>query len=289
MMNHTEPTMSPPPVPIATEVVPIFVPPNQLARVDFVEMNTALWSGEPEVPLIREPDSKATVEKRINIMSNMISDINERSIDRANKRFHKRMPDGYYIQDDCWNNIKSFLLKPDWKPRVPLYKFDELPTRFCVNHIYYLNVMKLVMCIKKTPSYATFQILNTHFRRDNNNENVILVTQNKPVLDTFRIKIKKTTRQFIKYVKEVTESGHITFNEIQYSKKCEWCEIDKEVNGTWYSGFITSHKKIVCNQKYSRNWTPMWFPELSVTHRFCDENVKRVTWGSKWKEGGFDF
>jgi len=30
-------------------------------------------------------------------------------IDKWNVDFHKRMPDGYYIQDDCWNIIKMFI------------------------------------------------------------------------------------------------------------------------------------------------------------------------------------
>ena len=52
--------------------------------------------------------------------NDFIKRINENSIEKANKRFHERTPKGYWINQDCWNIIKSYILKTDWISQYPV-------------------------------------------------------------------------------------------------------------------------------------------------------------------------
>ena len=52
--------------------------------------------------------------------NDFIKRINEKSIEKENKRFHERTPKGYYINEDCWNIIKSYLFKTNWISKYPV-------------------------------------------------------------------------------------------------------------------------------------------------------------------------
>mgnify|MGYP003665558090 CR=1 FL=1 len=83
-----------------------------------------------------------------------IKDLNNKSIVRADKRFHKRTPKGYWINGDCWGIIKSYLLDPEWKP-TPLhwvYKNEKQQWIYALSFLWFEDeyVWKKVKHLKDT-------------------------------------------------------------------------------------------------------------------------------------------
>ena len=273
---NTEPKMTPPAVPIDT-----------LPRIDFVEMNTARWGGISDIPLLREPTKKNIITKLVE-MGNLINDINARSIARADARFHKKMPDGYYIQDDCWNIIKGFLLKPDWKPRKKPFPFDYRNIKFKKNNMYALNYNQVMLCTKVTNCFVTFRLMKLWIEKDNEGKKCWLITTNPPdVGGVIDIRVKKNPlrqQELAKYVED--KDAFCGFKQVLYVKKnMESVTIDKTLNGVNYAGTITAHTDLlVNNQNYNNYWKPEYFEGFAELRSW--NRCFRVCWGTKWRENG---
>ena len=269
MMNpEEEPKMSPPPVPIDT-----------LPRIEFVEMNVARWSGESDVPLQREPMcDKNYGKKRLDDCLQFVRDLNRKSLDRANKRFHKRMPDGYYIQDDCFNIIKSFLLKPNWVAKRIPYNFKKNPVYFRVNYFYRWNSAVVMKCIKKTDCFVSFRKMNFiqgKIGADGINVDVIFTYPEGDPLKTkiFKMKYKKRGLQNKHYH---NRKGDSKTYEIENN---EYVDIERED----LTGEMSAHNDLIIRNEFYTRWgSPLYFDELKKLRPDRYEDARRICWGGDY-------
>lgn len=120
-MMNTEPKMNPPPTPTPEISEETQAMCNSLFAALEKNARDKFWFNVP-----RQSEEKNEIIRRTTDKLYQIHELNLKSIERANKRFKKRMHDGYYIQDDCWDIIKRFVLDYTILGYKPIVQAKEL-------------------------------------------------------------------------------------------------------------------------------------------------------------------